>query len=105
MLTPVGSKPKKVAKADSGRQVAKYIILRRDVAGSAVLSQPPKVEKTDAGAQQQFTDGELTQLDALFDTLSWLICLLSGNYSTMNESGKLIGIGELTPEQAVAARD
>ena len=108
MLTPVVSKTKKVAKAESGREVAKNLILRREVPGNVTEQPPPKTpEKVapNAGAQQSYTESELVQLDLLFDMMSWLVYLLSGNYERMNQLSQTIDFKSLKPEEAMAAKD
>lgn len=108
MLTPVVSKTKKAAKAKSGREVAKNLILRREVPGNVTEQLPPKTPEEvapNAGAQQSFTESELVQLDLLFDMMSWLIYLLSGNYEMMNQLGGSIDFKSLEPAQAIAVKD
>lgn len=115
MLTPVVSKKKsKKKKSKCGRELAKDIILRRAL-GPAIEGQiqgpadgTPKgttpEASADAGLTSEFTPEELTRLDKLFDILSWLICLVTGDYERMNSIGAAIGFGTVDPAKAPQIR-
>lgn len=119
MLTPVVSeKKKKKQKCGSGRSVAKELILRRDTelaviakkdiapaAGVKPVAAASSVASA-SGAENtpQFTDADLNALDALYDIVSWLVYLFSGNYEKMNESAVAIAFRPLTAEEAATVK-
>lgn len=118
MLTPVVSKKKskkKKSKSMCGRELAKELILRRAVSAVTVTDvQPaklvegaePKAEAVaDTGLTGNFGADELSKLDVLFDILSWLICLYTGDYDKMNSIGQTIGFGQVDIAKAPQIRD
>lgn len=106
MLTPVSKKKSK--KAKSARERAKDIILKKALVGSqvgeqAALDQPSTQTGIDTGGNAEaFTPEELNRLDFLFDILSWIICLFTGDYDKMNAIGNSIGLKQLDAEAAKA---
>ena len=108
MLTPVVSKKQKKAAAASNRETAKNLILRRDMTSTPVPEpvkpEAPKPAPANTGGSQPFTPAELTQLDTMFDVVSWLVYLFAGNYEMMNQIGASIGFNTMDATQAAAAR-
>ena len=106
MLTPVSKKKSK--KAKSARERAKDIILKKALVGPQVGEQTTPDQSSaqtgidTGGNAEAFTPEELNRLDFLFDILSWIICLFTGDYDKMNAIGDTIGLKQLDAETAKA---
>jgi len=106
MLTPVSKK--KAKKPKSARERAKDIILKKALVGPQVGEQTTPDQSSaqtsvdTGGNAEAFTPEELNRLDFLFDILSWIICLFTGDYDKMNAIGESIGLKQLDAETAKA---
>lgn len=90
---------KKSAKKSSKKSVSPNA--RKD-ATDAILAMGN--DNPDAPSATEYTEDELPRLDYLFDVISWLIHLYSGNLDLMNESGEHIDIPTLDADQAAKAK-